>query len=55
MLFRSWLPCEASYFLQLPESLLKKPLAVANGTLELPESAGFADLLDWEKVARLAP
>jgi len=51
----TWLPCEASYFLQLPESLLKMPLTVANGTLKLPETAGFADLLDWGKVKNLAP
>jgi L-Ala-D/L-Glu epimerase / N-acetyl-D-glutamate racemase len=50
-----WLPCEASYFLQLPESILKTPLAVAGGALKLPETAGFATLVDWDKVKNLAP
>lgn len=50
-----WLPCEASYFLQLPEGVLLTPLSVTNGTLALPGSAGFAALVDWEKVKRLAP
>jgi L-alanine-DL-glutamate epimerase-like enolase superfamily enzyme len=50
-----WLPCEASYFLQLPEGVLKDRPAVANGALTLPETAGFADLVDWQRVARLKP
>lgn len=50
-----WLPCEASYFLQLPDSILKTPLAAANGALKLPETAGFAGLIDWDKVKNLAP
>jgi L-Ala-D/L-Glu epimerase len=51
----TWLPCEASYFLQLPESLMKTPLTVVNGALKLPGTAGFADLLDWGKVKSFAP
>jgi L-alanine-DL-glutamate epimerase-like enolase superfamily enzyme len=50
-----WLPCEASYFLQLPESILREPLAVADGGLSLPATAGFSTSVDWAKVARLAP
>jgi L-alanine-DL-glutamate epimerase-like enolase superfamily enzyme len=50
-----WLPCEASYFLQLPEGVLRVPLVIANGALKLPETPGFAALVDWEKVKRLAP
>lgn len=50
-----WLPCEASYFLQLPEGVLQEPLKIADGALMLPETAGFADLVDWPRVARLAP
>ena len=50
-----WLPCEASYFLQLPEGVLSAPLTVTNGTLKLPDIAGFAALVDWDKVKRLAP
>lgn len=51
----AWLPCEASYFLELPEGVLKEPPTLAQGALVLPEVAGFADLLDWKRVARLAP
>lgn len=50
-----WLPCEASYFLQLPENFLREPLAVADGRLTLPETAGFGALIDWSRVKRLAP
>ena len=50
-----WLPCEASYFLQLPEGVLREPLAVADGRLALPDSVGFGALVDWARVKRLAP
>jgi L-alanine-DL-glutamate epimerase-like enolase superfamily enzyme len=50
-----WLPCEASYFLQLPDGFLRAPLAVADGALTLPGAAGFAALVDWAAVTRLAP
>jgi L-alanine-DL-glutamate epimerase-like enolase superfamily enzyme len=50
-----WLPCEASYFLQLPEGVLKDRPKLADGALMLPGTAGFADLVDWQRVARLAP
>jgi hypothetical protein len=49
-----WLPCEASYFLQLPEGVLKEHPTLAAGALTLPATAGFADLIDWKRVARLA-
>ena len=50
-----WLPCESSYFLQLPARILKEPLTIAGGMLALPEAAGFAALVDWAAVKRLAP
>jgi L-alanine-DL-glutamate epimerase-like enolase superfamily enzyme len=50
-----WLPCEASYFLQLPAGVLRDPPALAGGALMLPETAGFADLIDWGKVERFKP
>lgn len=51
----TWLPCEASYFLQLPEGVLREPLTVANGTMTLPDAAGFATLVDWARLKRLSP
>lgn len=50
-----WLPCEASYFLQLPEGFLAEPLTVAGGALTLPDAAGFSASIDWAAVKRLAP
>jgi L-Ala-D/L-Glu epimerase len=51
----AWLPCESSYFLQLPGHILKEPLAVAGGALSLPKAVGFAELVDWAAVKHLAP
>ncbi|MGE5537414.1 MAG: enolase C-terminal domain-like protein [Gemmatimonas sp.] len=50
----TWLPCESSYFLQVPERLFAEPLVVAGGALTLPDGAGFAALVDWPAVKRLA-
>jgi L-alanine-DL-glutamate epimerase-like enolase superfamily enzyme len=50
-----WLPCEASYFLQLPDRFLSAPLRVTDGALTLPDTSGFAALIDWAAVRRLAP
>ena len=51
----SWLPSESSYFLQLPQGALREPLAITTGALALPETPGFAPLVDWDKVRALAP
>jgi L-alanine-DL-glutamate epimerase-like enolase superfamily enzyme len=51
----TWLPCESSYFLQLPETLLAAPPAITGGALTLPDGVGLSLLVDWAAVRRLAP
>lgn len=49
------LPAEVSGFLQFREEYVKEPLRVTNGGVDLPQTPGFASLIDWEKLARLRP
>ncbi|HTI87727.1 MAG TPA: enolase C-terminal domain-like protein [Alphaproteobacteria bacterium] len=51
----TWLPCESSYFLQLPETLLAAAPQITGGALTLPDGVGLAPLVDWAAVKRLAP
>jgi L-alanine-DL-glutamate epimerase-like enolase superfamily enzyme len=43
---------ESSFFLMFSDSPLTKPLKVEGGMLSLPDTAGFAPLVDWEMVER---
>jgi L-alanine-DL-glutamate epimerase-like enolase superfamily enzyme len=44
------LPTEESFFLQLAEDYITEPLSISAGVISLPDSAGAADLVDWDKV-----
>jgi L-alanine-DL-glutamate epimerase-like enolase superfamily enzyme len=49
------LPAELSFHLMFAEQVLHAPLAVASGAIQLPAVASLAALVDWDRVARLAP
>ena len=49
------LPAEVSGFLQFRDEYVFEPLRVKDGGVDLPQSAGFASLIDWEKLVRLRP
>ena len=44
------LPTEESFFLQLAEDYIAAPLVISDGVVRLPDSAGAADLIDWDKI-----
>ena len=44
------LPAEESFFLQLRDDYITEPVRIADGIITLPDSAGAADLVDWDKV-----
>lgn len=52
---RYGLPCEATLFLLLPDEFVHRPLTVAGGKIRLNDAPGFAAMVDWDKVKRLAP
>jgi hypothetical protein len=45
-------PCEETFFTLMPEILLQ-PLLIREGTIKLPASTGFHDLVDWKMVEAL--
>lgn len=49
------LPSEATMFLLLPDEYVTAPLEVRDGAVRLPDAPGMGALVDWEKLARLAP
>ncbi len=49
------LPAEVSGFLQFGEEYVHQPLAISNGGVDLPDAPGSAQLIDWNRVARLRP
>lgn len=49
------LPSEATMFLLLPDEYVVEPLSVRDGKVRLPDSPAMGDLVDWEKLRRLAP
>jgi L-Ala-D/L-Glu epimerase len=44
------LPTEESFFLQLAEDYIAEPLRIVDGAVTLPDAAGAADLIDWDKL-----
>lgn len=44
------LPAEESFFLQLRDDYITEPLRIIDGTITLPDNAGAAGLVDWDKV-----
>jgi L-alanine-DL-glutamate epimerase-like enolase superfamily enzyme len=44
------LPAEESFFLQLRDDYVAEPLRIVDGIVTLPDSAGAAGLIDWDKV-----
>lgn len=49
------LPAEVSGFLSFGAEYVRAPLQIVDGAVDLPDAAGAAALIDWERVARLAP
>jgi L-alanine-DL-glutamate epimerase-like enolase superfamily enzyme len=49
------LPSEVTHFLHLPDEYVIEPLRVKDGCIRLPDAAGMGELVDWDKLARLAP
>ncbi len=49
------LPSEVTHFLHLPDEYVVQPLTVKDGHIRLPDDVGMGKLVDWEKLARLAP
>lgn len=49
------LPAETSFFLTLDREYVREPLAVAQGHVQMPDAPGLAALIDWKRVATLAP
>ena len=47
------LPAEVSGFLQFGDEYVREPLRIVDGGVDLPDSPGFATLIDWDKVERL--
>ncbi len=45
-------PAECTFFLGLRERITHAPLEVRQGTLALPECAGYYGLVDWDRVQR---
>lgn len=45
------LPTEESFFLQLSDDYITEPLDLSDGVINLPDNAGAADLVDWDKVS----
>jgi L-alanine-DL-glutamate epimerase-like enolase superfamily enzyme len=46
-------PCEETFFAQM-EGFLHDPLRISGGRVELPATGGYHQLIDWNKVSRLA-
>ena len=49
------LPAEVSGFLQFQDEYVREPLRITDGAVDLPETAGFADFIDWRKLEQLRP
>lgn len=45
-------PCEETFFTLMPQVLVQ-PLLIRDGTIKLPTSRGFHDLVDWKMVEAL--
>lgn len=48
-------PCECTFFLGLRERVTHAPLEVRDGTITLPDTAGYHALVDWDRVRRFSP
>jgi len=48
------LPAEESFFLQLRDDYITEPLRITGGIVTLPDRAGTAGLVDWDKVRAFA-
>jgi hypothetical protein len=46
----NFLPAEESFFLQLRDDYITEPLRIIDGIITLPDTAGAAGLVDWDKV-----
>jgi L-alanine-DL-glutamate epimerase-like enolase superfamily enzyme len=49
------LPAETTFFLELDREYVQAPLEVRNGEVRLPDEPGMARMIDWRRVADLAP
>ena len=49
------LPAETTFFLTLDREYVEAPLQVAGGEVELPDAPGMGRMIDWRRVAALAP
>ena len=49
------LPAEVSGFLHFGQEYVHEPLHIVDGGVDLPDEAGFATRVDWDKVERLRP
>jgi L-alanine-DL-glutamate epimerase-like enolase superfamily enzyme len=49
------LPAETTFFLGLDREYVQAPLEVVDGTVRLPDEPGMARMVDWRRVADLAP
>lgn len=47
------LPAENSWFLAMTQQILHTPPVIAGGAIRLPETAGSAALVDWDRLARI--
>ena len=51
----TWLPSETTTYLMHADRITVDPLPVVDGHVRLPRASGLAQLVDWERVARLHP
>lgn len=49
------LPAETTFFLTLDREYVQAPLQVVDGEVRLPEEPGMDRMIDWRRVAALAP
>lgn len=49
------LPAETTFFLTLEREYVQAPLQVVQGEVRLSDTAGMAEMIDWHRVAALAP
>lgn len=47
------MPCEETFFFNLPQDVLAQPLPLADGDILLPPTGPLADMLDWKAIERM--
>jgi len=52
---QGWMAAETTFFLMFGDHVLADPLKVVDGRVMLPDVAGLAQVVDWERVERLHP